>query len=325
MAKPKVAFYWGASCGGCEESIIDLNEDLLKVIDAVDIVFWPIALDFKYKNIENLKDGEIAVSFINGAVRLGEQEEFAHLLRKKSKIVIAFGSCAHLGGIPGLANFHDKERIFKTVYKEAPSVINPEGKVPLESTKTDEGELKLPKFYDTVKTLNQIIDVDYYIPGCPPPADLVMQAVTAVLQNNLPSKGSVIGPTKPLCADCSRRDSKPDKMAITEIKRLHEVIIDPEKCFLVQGLICLGPATRSGCGEKCIKGNMPCKGCFGPTDTVIDQGGKILSALSSIIDTNNEEEIKKVIDSVADMAGTFYRFTLPSSLLKRKRKGGKNV
>lgn len=325
MSNPKVAFYWGASCGGCEESIIDLNEDLLEVIDAVDIIFWPIALDFKYKDIEDLKDGEIAVSFINGAVRLGEQEEFAHLLRKKSKIVIAFGSCAHLGGIPGLANFHDKESIFKAVYKETPSVVNPDGKIPLERTETDEGELNLPKFYDTVKTLNQVIDVDYYIPGCPPPSDLVMQAVTAVLQNNLPPKGSVIGPAKSLCEDCSRRDSKPDKMAITEIKRLHEVIIDPEKCFLVQGLICLGPATRSGCGEKCIKGNMPCKGCFGPTDNVIDHGGKMLSALSSIVDTNNEEEIKKVIDSVADMAGTFYRFTLPSSLLKRKRKGGKNA
>jgi len=74
-AKPKVAFYWCASCGGCEETVVDLNADVLKVVDAVDIVLWPVALDFKRKDIEAMADGEIAVSFINGAVRLSEQQE----------------------------------------------------------------------------------------------------------------------------------------------------------------------------------------------------------------------------------------------------------
>ena len=100
MAKPKVAFYWCASCGGCEETVVDLNEDLLKVADAVDIVLWPVALDFKRKDVEALSDGEIAVSFINGAVRTEEQEEMVELLRTKSSLVVAFGSCAHMGGIP---------------------------------------------------------------------------------------------------------------------------------------------------------------------------------------------------------------------------------
>ncbi len=320
MIKPKVAFCWEASCGGCEEAVLDLNEDILKVIEAVDIVFWPIALDFKYADIENMNDNEIDVSFISGAIRLNEQEETVRLLRKKSKLIIAFGSCAHLGGIPALANFWDRESILKKVYREAPSVINPEGKEPQVKTKTASGELELPEFYDTVKALNQVIDVDYYLPGCPPSPDLIMQTITAILENNLPPKGSVIGPAKTLCENCSRKDSKPDIMTLKEIKRPHEVIIDPEKCFLAQGLICLGPATRSGCGERCIKANMPCRGCFGPTDNVIDQGSKFLSALASIVDFNDEEEIKKVVDSVADMTGTFYRFTLASSLIKRKRR-----
>ena len=77
MPKPKVAFYWCASCGGCEEAVIDIDEELLKVVDAVDIVFWPAALDFKRKDVEALKDGEIAVAFINGSIRLDEQEEMA--------------------------------------------------------------------------------------------------------------------------------------------------------------------------------------------------------------------------------------------------------
>lgn len=89
MAKPKVVFYWCASCGGCEETVVDLNEDILKVADAVNITLWPVALDFRKKDVESFGDDEIAVSFINGAVRLEEQEEMVKLLRQQSGLVVA--------------------------------------------------------------------------------------------------------------------------------------------------------------------------------------------------------------------------------------------
>jgi F420-non-reducing hydrogenase small subunit len=324
MTKPKVAFYWCASCGGCEETVVDLNEDILKVVDAVDIVLWPVALDFKKKDIEALKDGEIAVSFINGAVRLGEQEEMVKLLRQKSGLVIAFGACAHLGGIPGLGNFWNKDTIFQRVYKEVPSVENPKGIIPQEKTKVDVGELTLPEFYDTVKTLAQTIPVDYFLPGCPPPPDLIMKAVTAILKGELPEKGAVLAPNKALCDTCPRAESKPEKLSIAEIKRPWQIKLDPEKCFLAQGVICMGPATRTGCGETCIRANQPCRGCFGPVDGVVDQGAKALSMIASILGLEGEEkmtdeEVKKLIDGIVDPAGTFYRFSLASSLLRRKR------
>ena len=323
MAKPKVAFYWCASCGGCEEAVVDLNEDILKVTDAVDIVLWPVALDFKRKDVEALSDGEIAVSFINGAVRTEEQEEMVHLLRKKSGLVVAFGSCAHLGGIPGLANFNTRETVFQTAYKDTRSTDNPEGTFPQQKTDIGIGELTLPEIYDTVKTLDQTIPVDYYLPGCTPPADLIMNAVNAILTGQLPAKGTVLAPNKALCDTCPRNETKPDKMSITEIKRPWEIKIDPEKCFLVQGLICLGPATRTGCGETCIRANQPCRGCFGPLDGVIDQGARALSAIASILGIDDEEkmteeDVQKLIGQIADPAGTFYRFSLPSSLLRRK-------
>jgi F420-non-reducing hydrogenase small subunit len=324
MAKPKVAFYWCASCGGCEETVVDLNEDILKVTDAVDIVLWPVALDFKRKDIEAMNDGEIAVSFINGAVRLEEQEEMVKLLRQKSGLVVAFGACAHLGGIPGLGNFCTRESIFNRAYKETPSVENPEGVVPQEKTTVDGVELTLPEFYDTVQTLDQTIDVDYYLPGCPPPPDLVMNAVNAILTGQLPEKGTVLAPNKAQCDTCPRNETKPDKLSIEGIKRPWEIKIDPEKCFLEQGLICCGPFTRSGCGETCIRANMPCRGCFGPVDGVADQGAKGLSAIVSILGLDDEEkmtdeEVKKLVDGIEDPAGIFYRFSLPSSLLRRKR------
>lgn len=168
MSKPKVAFYWCASCGGCEEAVVDLAENILDVVSAVDIVFWPVALDFKRENVEQMHDGEIDVAFINGAIRLSEQEEMAHLLRKKSKLLIAFGSCSHLGGIPGLANLWDRESIFQRAYQEVPSLEDGNGVRPQSSISVPEGELNLPEFYDTVRPLDQVVEVDYYLPGCPP-------------------------------------------------------------------------------------------------------------------------------------------------------------
>ncbi len=318
MPKPKIALYWCSSCGGCEESVVDLAEDLLKVVEAVDIVFWPVAMDFKYKDVEALKDGEIAASLINGAIRMDEQEHIAKLLRRKSKLIIAHGSCAHLGGVVGLANFYKREDVLNRAYKEAPSINNPKGIVPQVKTKESGKQLELPDFHDTVKALDQVVEVDYYIPGCPPPPDLIKNAVMAILENKLLPKGTVLAEKKALCDSCSLRESKPDKMEISEFKRIYEVEWDPTKCFLDQGIICLGPATRDGCGERCIKANFPCRGCFGPTDNVADQGAKFLAGLASIIGTDDEGELKKIVDSIPDIAGLFYRYSLASSILRKK-------
>lgn len=319
MAKPLVAFYWCASCGGCEEAVIDLAEDILKVVDAVDIRLWPVAMDFKRKDVEAMPDKSFAVSFINGAIRTSEQEHMAKLLRQKSQLVVAFGACAHLGGIPGLANVANRKEIFETAYKLSPSTPNPKGIYPQTETKTEFGTLTLPEFYDTVKSLGQTIDVDYYLPGCAPPPDLIMKAVTAILEGNLPEKGAVLTVDKALCETCERNKSKPDKLAIKDIKRISEVIADPEKCFLAEGIICLGPATRGGCGERCINANIPCRGCFGPTKEVKDMGAKFLSSLASIIDIDDEKEIEKIAEKIIDPIGLFYMYSLPTSILRRKQ------
>ena len=323
MTKLKVAFYSAASCGGCEEAVINLDEDLLKVMDAVDIILWPAFFDFRSKDIEALEDGEIGVSFISGAVRLSEQEEMVKLLRQKSQLVVAFGSCAHMGGIPGLGNLFTRDAIFQRVYKEAPTVENPEGIIPQERTSLDIGELTLPEFSDTVKTLDQVIPVDYYLPGCPPPPDLIMNAVNAILEGELPEKGAVLAPDKPLCDTCPRAEERREGVSIQEIKRPHEIKLSPWKCFLEQGIICLGSVTRSGCGERCIKANMPCRGCMGPAKGTVDQGAKGLSIIASVLGLEEEEgmtekDVNKLLDGIVDPAGTFYRFSLPGSLLARR-------
>ena len=317
MAKPKVAFYWCASCGGCEETVVDLAEDILKVVDAVDIALWPVALDYKLKDVQAWEVGEVAVAFINGAIRLSEQEKWVKLLREKCPMVVAFGSCAHLGGIPGLANATSKQEIFANKYHRSPTVDNPDGIVPQEKSVVDGYELELPKFWQDVKALDQVIDVDYYLPGCPPPPETVAAAVNAILEGKLPPKGSVLAPEKALCESCPRNESKPEELTISEFKRVATSTPDPEKCFLAEGFLCMGPATRSGCGERCINGNMPCRGCFGPTPDALDSGLKMLGAVATRGIGETQEEADKFASTLVDPVGTLYRFNLPVSILRR--------
>jgi len=319
VAKPKVAICWLGGCGGCDEAVVDLNEALLQVTSAVDVIFWPVAMDFKYHHIEAMKDGEIALSIINGHIRNSEQEEVAKLLREKSQLVLAFGACACFGGTPGMANFRTKEDIFNWVYRDAPTVVNPKGNYPQPTSKVNGKELTLPEFYEQVFALKQVIDVDYYLPGCPPPPDLIANAVNAVLEGKLPPKGATLAPHKALCDTCKRNESKPDKISIKDVKRIYEVEASPDTCFLAQGILCMGIATRGGCGESCININMPCRGCFGPVEGVEDSGAKFISALATMLDAENDEEMKQLIDKLDDLAGYTYRFTLPVSLLRKKR------
>jgi F420-non-reducing hydrogenase small subunit len=315
--KPKVAIYWLGACGGCDETIVDLNEAILDVVNAVDIVLWPVAMDFKYSSIRAMKKGEIALSIIHGAIRNSDHEEMAHLLREKSGLVLAFGSCACFGGTSGLANFRSKEDIFNWVYRDAPTVVNPRKNVPQPVTSVNGFQLTLPVFFDRVYTLNDYIDVDYYLPGCPPPPDLVAKAVFAVVEGKLPPKGATLAPHKAMCDTCPRNRTKPVKMEIARFRRPIEVEADPDTCFLAQGMICLGPAIRSGCGETCIRVNTPCRGCFGPVEGVEDAGAKFISSLASLISAEKEDESARVIESITDLSGYCYRFSAPAATLKR--------
>ena len=314
--KPKVAFYWCASCGGCEESVVDLAEGILGIIDAVDIVFWPVAMDFKRTDVEAMPDGSILVSLINGAIRSTEQEEMVRMLRKKSQLVIAYGACAHLGGIPGLANQFSREWILKYVYEESPSTQNSEKTRPIQRYQDNGRSATLPELWNLVRTLDQVISVDYYLPGCPPTPKLLQEALMALLKGAVPDKGSVLAPDIALCDQCPRKDSKPTDLAFKEFKRPHTAALDPEKCLLAQGFLCMGPATRGGCEAVCIQGNMPCSGCFGPTSRIKDQGAKILSSICSNLAATDEKEIEATLATIPDPVGTFYRYGMAASLLR---------
>ena len=317
--KLQVALYWGAACGGCDVAVLDTNEFILDVAAAADIRLWPIAVDGKYADVEAMQDRELDLCLFNGAVRNSENEEIAKLLRRKSKVLVAVGSCACMGGIPGLANLTSREQIFDRVYFHNPSIQPGSRVVPQSETAVDGGTLHLPRFYKRVYTLRDVIDVDYYLPGCPPaPAQIrdVLRAVVATVDGgSLPPKGSVIGASdRAMCDDCRR--SKGEKK-IARFHRPYQIVQDSERCLLEQGLLCMGPVTRSGCGVRCPESNMGCRGCYGPLPGVADQGARFLSAMASVIDSKDPAEINTILDGIPDFVGIAYRFSLPASLLQR--------
>jgi F420-non-reducing hydrogenase small subunit len=315
--KLKLGLYWAASCGGCEIAIVELREKILALDAAADILFWPVALDFKYKDVEAMPDGHMDVCLFNGAIRTSENEHLAHLLRKKSKVLVAFGSCANDGCIPGLANLFDRQSIFARAYLESPSVDNPNSVVPQTSYQMPEGEIHIPTFYNTVKTLGQVEDVDYHVPGCPPQPPQIWAVIEAILAGQLPPKGSVVGANeKTVCDECKHtREEK----HIKKFYRPHEIIPDSTRCLFDQGIVCAGPATRGGCGALCTRVDMPCRGCYGAPPNVIDQGAALLSAVASVVDADTEEEAAAIVGQIVDPIGTFYRFGLPVSLLHRSK------
>lgn len=322
--KPKLALYWAASCGGCEIAVLDIKDKILDVDAFFDIVFWPVAVDFKIKDVEAMEDDEIDLCLFNGAVRTSENLKMAELLRAKAKILVAFGSCAYEGCIPALSNTTTREATLRWIYEDSPSTINPEGVRPQTETETPVGTLELPEFWETVRSLDQVVDVDYYVPGCPPQAHqiwAVLETVMDILENGkpLPPKGTILGAGDRTCCDECPRERKEKK--ITHFVRIHEFIPDPDICLLDQGILCMGPATRSGCGALCVTVGVPCRGCYGPPPNSKDQGTKMIAALASVIDSRDPEVIDQILDGIVDPVGTFYRFSMAKATLGRVAAG----
>lgn len=293
MSEKVFAVYAPAGCGGCSQSLLSADNFTL-LLDRARIAFWATEPgDLTQAEIEGLEDRSIDVLFYIGPV-LGEREEsYAKLLRRRANRVVAYGACAHLGGLCGLANLTPGARL-----RTVPSL---------------DGRF--------VQPLPAVIDVDYILPGCPPPAGMIERMIEVLFDSDeIPEPGTVFASSKGVCAECNRRRlNRP----LNEISRFHLKEPDPDICFLDQGIICLGPVTRGGCGAVCIEANRPCTGCAGPLAGVRDQGGAIIQSLASLVrfsGEGREKKEKELLDSIPDPVGTAYRFSVASSALKGRLK-----
>jgi len=324
-ARPRFAMYWGAACGGCDIAVLNLNEKLLDVAARFEIAFWPAVVDVKYADLEAMPDGSILLALFSGAIRNSENEEIARLLRRKSQLLVAFGACATEGGIPGLANLSSPAEIYSAAYDDGLSTLNPDGVRPVTRVTVPEGELRLPAFQRLVRTLDQVVPVDYFVPGCPPETARIaeiMDVVGAVLDGRaeLPPPGSVLGAgASTVCDECTRE--RHEKRLASFVRLQSIAHLDPNLCLLEQGIPCNGPATRSGCGALCPSAGAQCIGCYGSADGAGAQGARLLSAFASIVDAREPLDIDRALAGIADPVGQFYRFGLAASPLRGGRKG----
>jgi F420-non-reducing hydrogenase small subunit len=314
--------YWAAACGGCDIAVLNVEGVLPQVDEHFEVVFWPAVMDAKYADLEAVPDASIDITLFSGGIRNSENEALAHLLRRKSKVLVAFGSCAGEGCIPGLANLSPTAAILDASY-EGPGVDNPDHLVPQAVWQAPEGELDLPILSPLLRTLDQVVPVDYYVPGCPPESARIAEVLALVIEAlegraELPARGSILGAGhSTVCDECPRARGVKH---ITRFMRIQDVpLIDPDLCLLEQGIPCNGPATRDGCVARCPVVGAPCIGCYGAADGVVDYGARLMSAFASVVDAQEPAEIEQILDGMPDPVGQFYRFSLAKSLLGASR------
>ena len=292
----KVAEEWLATCGGCEVTILDIGEPLLDILSKLEFVHMPVIMDHKYfgqlgEKGDVIEIPEADVGIISGGIRNEENKKIAEEMRKKCKILIAIGSCANFGGIPALGNMYTIQEIFDKVYRGSKST---------DSSETPKDDI--PPLLDRVYSVREVVKVDIGLPGCPTTPEMVASALTALLEGK-PFKLE----ERSVCDECP---TKREKKSVTKLKRPLEKVetnggdLTKVRCFMEQGYLCLGPATKSGCGgsektPRCIKALQTCRGCFGPIREGANPMVDMMSALSTIGLDPKE---------ISDRAATFNRF-----------------
>jgi F420-non-reducing hydrogenase small subunit len=201
---------------------------------------------------------EVDVALVEGAVRLKEDQEVLEEVRAKSRLLVAWGTCASFAGLPAHANRYELEDLIQETYGQTSDAyayyLSGRGGV-ARTTYQEEGVGLLRKAYE----VDDFCRVDYYVPGCPPRANLLLQLLAELTGQSL--KGS-----KPVvCAECGR---KPTKAAVASLKAIPEQD-DGSTCFHSLGVLCLGVLTKGGCGAICTRSGLPCWGCRGPAKTAL--------------------------------------------------------
>jgi F420-non-reducing hydrogenase small subunit len=274
----RVSSEWLNSCSGCEISIIDMGERLLDVLAVADIVHIPALVDSKYYgplgDQKHLSLPEADVGLISGGIRNAEHLEVALEMRKKCKLIIALGTCATHGGIPALANSYTvdeiMERAFTTETTDKTDAYPSDG---------------VPALLDSCYALDEKIKVDIYVPGCPPHPDHVFNCLVSLVQGKMPEL-----PSRSVCDTCPT--VRKGKGELKQVRRFLQAPqykapdepFDQMRCLLEQGLLCMGPVTRAGCGgdaitPRCISARVPCRGCSGP---VRHEGNQLLDMLNAL-------------------------------------------
>jgi F420-non-reducing hydrogenase small subunit len=294
MAKVPVSFEWLSVCSGCELSIVDLHERLLKVLEAIEIVRLPILADVK--GFPKAKLG-----IVTGGLRTDHDVHCAHEMRKSCDLILGFGTCAVFGGPQGSGYASTLEELCESGYTKNPTT----------ATKfvPDKGVPKLLE--EGVRPLDSEIPVDLYLPGCPPHAYYVFEALTSILAGKQPE----FGPQN-VCYKCDRKMKHSET---AKLRRIHEGTIDKELCFLSQGVVCMGSATMDRCLAPCPTHGLPCTGCVGPSEQIILEPQKdVRTDIATRMSMMTKIPYDDVVKEIEARSKTYYAYAMASPVFRQK-------
>jgi F420-non-reducing hydrogenase small subunit len=270
---------------------LSLEEYLYSFIGDNNISYAPFLIDEK-------EPQEVELVLVEGTVRNGDQFRKARELREKAEQLVALGTCACFGGVQGLADGISEDVLIRRRYGKGAAF---------------EGA---PPGIRRLLPLDAYVNVDAYLPGCPPPVSLMRSFLEMALSGELPSREAAT-----VCAEC-KVSSLPLPQAGPN--RLTQSMPQPGRCLLEQGYICMGPLTRGGCGANCpSEEGVPCSGCRGPCDqALVDKTNDLrldtLRRLARAVQMDSEE----VEGQIKDPAHSFFKFSVAEPLFRARRCGG---
>jgi F420-non-reducing hydrogenase small subunit len=274
-------------------AVVDLHEKILDVLGAIQIQRCPVLTDIK-----GYPKARLGV--VSGAIRTEHDRHAAEEMRNSCDLIVAWGSCAVYGGIVGAGIVHSKKEIFDTVY------INSK------TTGThDSPSVEVSPFEKYVLPIDEVIDVDLYLPGCPPHPAFVFDALISLVEGRKPkaSKRSV-------CGRCNRVMKQTDERSI---KSCSQGIPDPELCFLSQGYICMGSVTIDRCLSPCPTNGVVCTGCAGATMQVLTEPNRdIRTEIADRMSRLTRIHRQDIVREIERTAKSHYSYTMASSMIGGK-------
>lgn len=169
MSKPTLATVWLDGCSGCHMSFLDLDERLIDLLTLVDLVYSPIV------DVKEFPEA-VDVTLIEGSVSTRDDWEKVQKIRQRTKTLVSIGDCAVTGNVPSMRNLFSVESVIERAYLENVTT-NPQ--------KPEHDDI-LPALLSRVRPVHEVVKVDVFVPGCPPPADALHTALSEILAGRIP-------------------------------------------------------------------------------------------------------------------------------------------
>lgn len=290
--KARVSIEWLSGCSGCELGLVDLHEKLLLVLDEIELVRMPILLDTK-------EYVEAEVGLITGSIRTEHDAHAAREMRRVCKSIVAFGTCPVYGGPHSSAYPHSIDQLLDGSFRKNPSTVT-------NTVPTD-----VPKLLPRNRPLDSEIEVDLYLPGCPPDSTFIFEALLSLVRGT----ASKIG-RRNVCFHCNRAMVKTET---SELRRAFDGSFDPEVCFLSQGCLCFGSVTLDRCHSPCMKVGVPCFSCGGPSESIILEPQKdVRTEVAMRMSHLTKIPYQTVVDEIERQAKTHFAYAMASPVFQQK-------